>query len=166
MFADHLALGVFDRTGGGAEVPAQELLERPLTDKTDAGAVRLVEYRQPGGMGAPANFVFAQRAERKEGAGERGPRHAVQEIALILGAVGRLQQLRAVGRVPQPGVVAGGDPRRAQAVRVVEADPKLDFAIAQHVRIRGAARRVFAQEMREDTFAVLGGKTHSMQRYA
>src|ERR1700722_2079587 len=45
MLADDDALGGLDRSGFGAQIAAQEFLERPLADEADAGAVRLVEYR-------------------------------------------------------------------------------------------------------------------------
>src|SRR5271155_1524735 len=129
MFADHFAVGIFYRAGRGVEVAAQEFPERPLADEADPGAVRFVEYGQSGRMGAPSNFLFAQFAERKHATGECRRCNAVQKVALILGAVRRLQELRALGAVPQPSIVPGGDPRSSQALHVVETDAELDFPI-------------------------------------
>ena len=60
-------------------------------------------------------------------------------------------------------IVAGGDPGGAQALHVIQADAEFDFAIAEHIRIRRAARGVLAQEVTEDPLAVFGGKTYPMQ---
>ena len=58
----------------------------------------------------------------------------------------------------------GGDSPRTEAVHVVEAHAELDLAVAQHVGIRRAARRVLAQKLPEDALAILGGEADAMQR--
>ena len=45
MFAENSPIGGLDGSGLGAQMLAQELLERALANETDAGAIRLVEYR-------------------------------------------------------------------------------------------------------------------------
>src|SRR5271169_5821315 len=99
MLADHLAVGVFNRAGFGAQMPAQEFLEGPLSDETDAGAVGLVEHREPRRVRTPAHLCLAQFADWKQRVCERRRLDAVQEIALILGEIRRLQELYAVRRV-------------------------------------------------------------------
>src|SRR5208282_2171711 len=110
VLADHLAAGTFNRTSRGGEMAAQEVLEWPLADEADAGAVRLVEYAQASRVGAAAHFVFAQFADRKHGARKCRGCDPVQKIALILRAVRSLEELRAVVGAPQSGVMPGRDP--------------------------------------------------------
>ena len=50
VFAENSPVGSLDGSGLRAKMLAQELLERALADETDAGAIRLVEYRQAGRM--------------------------------------------------------------------------------------------------------------------
>src|SRR6266404_5153796 len=49
-----LSGGRFDGPGGPGEEARQKLAKRALADEADAGAVGLVEYRQPGRARAPA----------------------------------------------------------------------------------------------------------------
>ena len=130
----------------GAKMPAQELLERAFADETDAGAVRLVVYRQAGRMRHGANPRLLQSAERKQRPGQRGNRHAVEEIALIFALVSRLQQFRIGAAVANLRIVPGGDPVGSQALHVFQAYPEFDLSITKNIRIWRAARRVLAQE--------------------
>ncbi len=84
------------------KMPAQKLLERALADETDAGAVRLVEYRQAGRMRHGAHLRLAQAAQGKKRLRQGGGRDAMQEIALILGGVRRFQQFRNGRRCAEP----------------------------------------------------------------
>ena len=90
-------------------------------------------------------------------------RELVQEVALVLGRVGGLQELHALPGPSQPRVVAGRDPVGAERARVIEEGAELDLAVAEHVRVRRAARFVLAQEMREDPFAVLAREVHGLE---
>ena len=57
-----------------------------------------------------------------------------------------------------PGVVAGGNAFRAERARFVQKGLELDFPIAQHVRIGGAAGTILGQEVLENGGPVLSGK--------
>ena len=94
MFAEDSAIGCLDRSGLGAKMLAQKLLERALADETNTGAIRLVEHWQAGRMRHGADLCFLQAAERKKCLGQGRDRDAMQEIALILGGIRRLQQFR------------------------------------------------------------------------
>ena len=62
--------------------------------------------------------------------------------------------------------MTGGDPVSAEAPCVVEADAELDLTIAQHVWIGGATGTILIEEVAEDTFAILAGEAHLVQRNA
>src|SRR5258705_149409 len=91
------------------------------------------------------------------------PRDGAEEIGLILGGVACPQQFRPGRGVAEPGVVARRKPGGTEALRVAQAEAELDFAVAQHVRVGGAAAAVFAQEFREYLPAIVLGKTDPVQ---
>src|ERR1700720_3802852 len=107
MGAEPLAAGRFDGPGGPRDKARQKLAERALANEADAGAVGLVEYRQPGTARALAHRAFLQLAERHQRSRQLCARHGVQEIALILGTVTPLVEPRAFGPRLQPCVVPG-----------------------------------------------------------
>src|SRR5579859_198779 len=113
---------------------------------------------------AAPDLVLGQLAQGEQGPLERRRIDGVQKVALVLGRVRGLQQLGAARAAAQPRVVAGGHPRRAEAVHIVEADPELDLPVAQHVGIRRAPRAVLPQEMLEYPIAVLGREADAVQR--
>jgi hypothetical protein len=119
---------------------------RPLADEANAGAVRFVVDRQPCCVRQLPHLGLAQLSNRKQGLSQGFCGNAVKKVALILGRVGGLEELRPQRRVPQPSVVAGGDPGGTQTVHVVQTDAELDFPIAEDIRVRGSACGVFAQE--------------------
>ncbi len=83
----------------------------------------------------------------------------MQEVALVLGVVQRLQQFEAaMPALPHARIVAGGDALGAERHRMVEEGLELDLGIAQHVRVRRAAGRIFPQEIGEHAVLVLGGE--------
>ena len=86
----------------------------------------------------------------------------MQEVTLVLVWIDAAQQTSAVDAC----VVPGREALAAQAARIVETDPELHFAVAEHVRIRRAAGREFGQEMIEHARAVLGSETHAVQGYS
>ena len=148
MLAEDPPVGSLDRPGVGAKIcrlknswnGRSPMKQMPVlsglsnTGRPAACAMRRTSLlcRSPRG-----NRVFASAP-----AGD-----AVQKIALILCRVARLEQFRAAAGMDDPRVVAGGDPCGAQALHVIQANAEFDFSIAQHIRIRRAAGRVFAQEM-------------------
>ena len=96
---------------------------------------------------------------------------AVQEVALVLGPVQRLEQLElaaAAGRrhLAHARVVAGGDVLGAQRHGVVQEGLELDLGIAQHVGIGRAAGGILAQELGEDAVLVFGGEIDVFEFHA
>ena len=77
---------------------------------------------------------------------------------MVLGVVHRLHQVVQPVLFHLARVVAGGDAVGTQFQRVVQKGLELDFGIAQHVRIGGAASRVFLEEVREHAVLVFLGE--------
>ena len=111
-----------------------------------------------------ANRVLAEFADRKPRQRERGRRHGMQEVALVLGRVRGPQQLGRPILARNAGVMTRCDRARTETAHIVQADAELDLAVAEHVRIRGAAGRVLAQEMGKYAFTVLTREDDTMQR--
>jgi hypothetical protein len=65
-----------------------------------------------------------------------------------------------------PRVVAGGDALGAQLAGGIQEVLELHFAVAQHVRVRRAAGRVFGQEVLEHALPVLAGEIAEVERDA
>jgi hypothetical protein len=59
--------------------------------------------------------------------------------------------------------MSGRDPIGAERARMIEERAELDLAVAENVGIRRASRLVFAQEVREDALAILGGEVHRFE---
>src|SRR5260221_14301007 len=105
MGAEPLAGGRFDGPGGPRQKARQKRAKRALANEADAGAVGLVEYRQPATARALAHRAFLQLAERHQRSRQLLARHAGGEIALILGAVTRRVEPRPPRPLLQPWVV-------------------------------------------------------------
>jgi len=160
--ADDLAVQRLDGAGPAREPTADEFAERALADETDAGRVPLVRDRQSTLAGDAAHFRLAQVADGKFAGRELSGIERVQEIALVLGAVGTAQQPPAVGA----RVVAGREALGAEAARVIERDAELHLAIAEHVRVRRPSGLELGEEGDENARAVLGREAGAMQRDA
>jgi hypothetical protein len=104
-----------------------------------------------------------QLAQREQHASIALARDRMQEVGLILVAIARLIEPRTVLQRHQARIVAGGEQPRAEPLRIVQAQPELDLAIAQHVGIRSTAGTILRQEMSKHLFAVLIGKIHAVQ---
>src|ERR1700757_222094 len=123
--AELLAVRRFDRPGGARHVALDELSKRPLADEADAGAVRLVEDREPRAPRALADLALLEPAERHEGLRELGGSHRVQEIALVLPGIARLVQLDASRPFDEGRVVPGGEACGAETSRVLKRHAEL-----------------------------------------
>ncbi len=95
-----------------------------------------------------------QLAEREEASAELVLVKQVQEVALVLVGVQTLEQARVPAGAVDAGIVAGGHEFAAQAQRMVQKRLELDFPVAQHIRVGGAAGLEFAQEVVEDLLPV------------
>ena len=144
------------------QIAHQEFLERTLADKADASRILFHRHVQPGGFGHAANFGFGQSGERKQGFCQLPLIQPMQEIALILVAVGGLEQLETAIAFAHAGVMAGSDAFGPHLQRMIEKGLELDLRIAQHVGIRGASGTVLFQKDREHALAVLFGKIHHL----
>ena len=78
----------------------------------------------------------------------------MEEVALVLSRIDAPEKLRHAVLTPDARIVARGDPVCAHAHGVVEKRPELDLGIAENVRIRGAAGRIFAKEVGENAFLI------------
>src|SRR5258707_14174303 len=65
VFADHVAVGGFHRTGVGRQIAVQEVAERPFADEADAGGIFLLRVRERDLFGNLAEFGFRNLARRK-----------------------------------------------------------------------------------------------------
>src|SRR5438132_3208786 len=116
MLPDGLALGRAHRTGLPRQIAVQELAKRPFADEADPGRIALGEIVQPGLPGDSAHLGLRHVAQWKHDAGELRLCQAMQEIALVLGGIDRLEQLEPSRRFPQARIVAGGYALRARAI--------------------------------------------------
>ncbi len=112
--------------------------------------------------GDVAHVALVELAEREHRSRELALIEAIQEVALVLGAVLGLEQLHEAVDLPHLRVVAGGDPFGTQRQRMVEKGLELDLGVAEHVGIGRAPRLVLGQEVREHAFLVLGGEVHRL----
>ena len=166
MLADLAAVRRHHRPGSGRQVLRQEFAEVALADETDAGRVLLRGGRQAGVGGHAAHVGLDQFAQREQGRCQLRLAELVQEIALVLAAVGGAQQLPGAILFANPGVMAGGDEVGAQFTGGVEEMLELDLAVAQHVGVRRAPGGVFGEEMLEHAGPVFIGEIAEMDRQA
>src|SRR6185369_5579873 len=138
--ADFLAVERPHLAGVGRQVTVQEFAERSLTDEADAGGILLVVVGQTGFARDLAHLALVKIAKRKHRSRDLGLIQAVQEIALVLGAVLCLEQLIDSIDLAYLRVVSGRDALSTHRQRVIEKRTEFDFGIAQHVRVWRAAR--------------------------
>ena len=163
MLPHGLALGRAHRTGLPRQIAVQELAKRPFADEADSGRAALGEVVQSGLLGDSAHFGLPQLPDGEHDARELRLSEAMQEIALILGRIDRLEQFEPSRRFSHARIVAGGDVLRAQRHRMVQESLELDFGIAQDVRVGRAACRIFREEGAEDALLVLGREIHRLE---
>ena len=166
VLAQHLAGGRADLAGPGRQVAAEELAEVALADEADPGRILLRGRRQPGLVGHCSHVGLLQFTEREGGGRQLLLAQLVQEIALVLARVARPQQPPAAAFAVDAGVVAGGNALGTQLARRVQEVLELDLAVAQHVRVGGAAGGVLGQEVLEHVLPVLAGEIAEMDRDA
>src|SRR5919106_563185 len=136
-------------------VPAQELALSLTGEEAEVlalGPARHLELRAGGNL---THLRLGELAEREAKAGERGRAKAGEHVGLILGVVHRRREQGAGAVVGDPGVMAGGELRRAESVgeRDHRVDPQL--AVAEHAGVRGPALGVPLDEGRDDAGAEL-----------
>src|SRR5439155_24572754 len=93
MRSDGPAFRRDDRPRVARQIPREEIAKRPLADEADAGRILLVPRRYPLAPRDRANFRLPDRPQRKYRRRELRLRQSMEEVALVLGLVDRLQQL-------------------------------------------------------------------------
>jgi hypothetical protein len=161
--ADHCPVLVLDRPGAARQPAPDEVAERALADKTDAGRVRLVGHGDAALARERTHFGLAHAADGELAKRELNGIHCMQEVALVLVAVGGSQQASAVA---DARVMSGREALRAEAPRVVEADAELDLAVTENVGIRRTPGPELGQEACEYALAVLRSEARLVQRDA
>jgi hypothetical protein len=84
------------------QIAHQELLERALADEADAGRILLQRDVQAGRRGDPAHLALVQAGQREQRLRQLLLVEAMQEIALVLGAILGLEQLPGTLRTRAP----------------------------------------------------------------
>ncbi len=145
MAADDRAVGRLDRPRRPRQVAGEEIAERPLADEADPGRILLGPGRDALAPGDGADFALGQFPDREQHRCQLLLRQLVQEVALVLGRVGALQQFHAPPGAAHAGVVAGGDVVGAERARMIQERAELDLAVAQHVGVRRAPGPILAR---------------------
>ncbi|TWG78706.1 hypothetical protein L602_000900000100 [Cupriavidus gilardii J11] len=157
MLADDLAVGRLHRSRFGRQIAIEKIAEWTLADKADPGRILLLRVRQADLGGDLAHTGLRHFAQRKQRARQLRLVQPMQEVALVLGVIERLEQFEAaIAAAPHARIVAGGDALGTERHRVVQKRLELDLGIAQHVGVRRAAGRILAQEVGEYAVLVLG----------
>jgi hypothetical protein len=160
--ANYLAVRCLDGPRLPRQPAAYEIAERTLADEADAGGVPLVGHRQAALAGDAPHLGLAEAADRELAEGELLGAERVQEVALVLAAVGGAQQAAAV----DPRVMAGRVALRAEPLGILEADAEFDLTVAEHVRIGRATGLQLGEKMGEHALAVLRREARLVQRDA
>jgi hypothetical protein len=159
--SDHVAIDGFDRPGEPRQPVADEVGEWPLADEADTGRIVLAGDRKPAVARDRPDLGLPYCADRKLAGRELLAVERMQEVALVLAGIDGAQEpwARTDARV-----MAGRETLGAEAARVCERGAELDLAIAEHVRVRRAARLQLGQEVREHPLAVFRGEADLVQR--
>ena len=114
--------------------------------------------------GDASDLGLGQIAQREQGFGKRFGVDGVQKVALVFLLVACLEQNGLAVFFPGTSVVTRRQPARAQARGVGSKHAKLDFAIAQDVRVRRTPAPILLQEIAEYAVPVFAGEVHVVQR--
>ena len=87
----------------------------------------------------------------------------MQKVGLIARRVSTLVKLCVITDA-QLRIVAGRKAHRSKPPRMLETDAELDLAVAQHIGIGCAPRRVLSEKVREDPVTVLAREVDPVQR--
>lgn len=166
MLAD---LGAFQGLNGAGGRRAARAGQEPRhglafkeTDILTFRAVQLVQA-EFGGQGPHPGLM--QLTQGEEEFGQLGLGELVEEVGLILFRVHALEQPgMAVGRLGQPGIVAGGQPITGLQYPVKQ-QAEFDVPIAAHARVGGAARRKGLSEVGHHVLGKRGLQVDDLKRY-
>ncbi|MPM63142.1 hypothetical protein SDC9_110022 [bioreactor metagenome] len=98
-----------------------------------------------------------QFADREHRVFELFLRQSSEKIGLILANILRAQEFDSIGLI-QPRIVPGCRCLCACGYRKVEKRPKLDFAVAEYIRVWGSAARVLLEKIRKHAVAIFPRK--------
>ena len=141
MSRDDAACFVYHLSRLRGQILHQKLFEVSFADEADAGRVLLRGVAEPRFLCDLSHIRLLQLANREHRVFQLLLRQSCKEICLILAEVFCTQKLRSA-RMIQPRIVPRREMFRARGDRKVEKRAKLDFAVAEHVRIRRSSARV------------------------
>jgi hypothetical protein len=162
MPPDDAAVRGLDRTRRLGQIPGEEVAERSLADKADAGRVLLRVRRDSLFAGDRAHRALRQMTDGEKRAVELALIEPVKKIGLILRSVDRLQQQDAVVGAPQLRVMSCCDALGAERERVIEKGIELDLAVAQNIGVRRSAGSIVVQEIGKHPLAVFAGEVYGL----
>ena len=138
VVAAELAAGLVDDAArsGHEAVAAEEVAVVVAAEEARLLALGPARRVEPGGLGLGARLLLRLVAEREPDAGERGLVEGGEHVALVLVRVGRAREQAAAVALDDPRVVAGGEPRSADAVGEREQLVEAEAAVAADARVR------------------------------
>ncbi len=124
---------------------------------------RFAAFGKPISRAISRTRVFRRSPTGKQCSRELRLVQPVQEVALVLARIDPAQKFVPAHRLTDPRVVSRRDVLCAELQRMVEKRLELDLGIAEHVGVRRAAGRVFAQELGEHAVLVLGREVDRLE---
>ena len=164
VMTEHATRGIHDVAGVIGDEVAQEVAHFHLADEADALRVFFESYGQ---IELARQLAYAWLGNAADG--EDGVRHLLgahegEEVGLILVRIVPAQDVVfAVGSVLSLSVVTGRDALKTLFQCVVQQHAKLDFAVAEHVRVRRGTGAVALKQVVDDAGAVLFDEIHHAQ---
>ena len=137
------------------QIGRQKLPEVALTDEAHAGRILLLAHGQPIFLRNAAHFGLCHAADRENRLPQLFLMEHIEEITLIFVRVNAAQKVAIFVR---PHKMPRRHFRRAKLHGKIQKCLELDFAIAQHIRVRRAPRAVFFEEVAEHAIPVFAGK--------
>src|ERR1035437_11185952 len=162
------SVAVDNRSGAelrGRASPLDKARVVVVGNEADFLALGLVRGRKAQGARAGPNFGFGHGAKRENSSREFVLPEREKKIRLILGVVGRAQQMKsAVCPLLYSGVMSGRDvvgrKRAGAAPQAIE----FDLAIAHHARIRRAPIEIFGDEVIDHARGEIGAQIDHIER--
>ena len=164
VMTEHATRGIHDVAGVIGDEVAQEVTHLHLADEADA---LRVFFESHGQVELARQLAHARLGDAADG--ENSVRHLLgahqgEEVGLILVRVVPAQDVVfAAGSVLPLGVVTGRDALKTLFQCVVQQHAELDFAVAEHIRVRRSADAVAFQQVVDDAGAVLFDEIHHAQ---
>ena len=161
MTSDHFSIRRNHISGLCRQVFRQELFEIPFPDKAHTCGILLFTDRKAAVRGDLPHLFLGHAAHRENSFLQLLRMDHIKEITLVLVRIGSLQQL---SRLIRAHKVPGRHTGRPQRHGKVQKSLKLDFPVAQHVRIGGTSCPVFLQEIGKNPIPVFFGEIDAVIR--